>query len=477
MEGGCGNMANLVSTLGGLNLYTNPLMDISTDGQIIRAVNIDSSPYGAKDKRNGYGVFAAGTVSSRVDDLFSWIPDGSTTPWVYMNAGGSLFYSTAGTGPWTIAGNGTLTVGSHMGHSVLNNTLLISQGGGTTRYTTNGTSFIDAVAAPAGPAVEQYQNRIYITGTSARIDFSTTNDPTNWSTSGTSDSSFFIAPGAGVNHKIFKLADRLFIAKQSRNMFRWDGYALVDISTNLGPSSPLSYGSVESNGFWLNEKGIFTSNGDQPQLISNPIFRFFQNSNGSQIAGTSLGSAPSTVFYYDYFCAVGSMTDDFTNETVPNAIIKYNFQKNEWLNWSFADFPTALHSFRDSTGIPQMVFGNASGQVFQLGTQTSDNGKPIESIIEMMFDYGNPLQQKDWRILWGFFNPGCGAQIEVATSDTYIKENKKWQTIGPAKEGVVYYRFQGNRSRFLYVKITESSRDPAYDLYGIGIEADLVPIQ
>lgn len=472
-------MANLTSKLGGLNLYTNPLMDLSTDGQIIRAVNVDSSPYGAKNKRNGYGTLAAGSVSSRIDDLFSWTPDGGTSPWVYANAGGTLLYSKNGTGAWAVCSNGTLTSGSHVGYSVLNNTLIISQAGGTTRDTSTGTSFNDTALAPAGAYLEQYQNRIYITGTSSDLFYSVTNNGTNWSTTGTSDSSSIRIPGAGLPNKLFKLADRLFIPKQSRNMFRWDGYSLVDTSSNMGPSSPYSYGSVEDNGFWINEKGIFTSNGDQPQLISNPIYRFFNNSNGSQIQGTALGSAPATVFYYDYLCAVGSMTDDFTNETVPNAIIKYNFQKNEWLNWSFNDMPTSMHSYRDELGNPQMIFGNASGQVFQMqGTATSDNGQPIESIFEMMFDYGNPMLQKEWRILWGFFNPGCGATIQVATSDTYIKENKRWRTIGPAKEGVVFYRFnQGERARFLYVKITDSSRDPAYEAYGIGLDASIVPSQ
>ncbi len=124
------------------------------------------------------------------------------------------------------------------------------------------------------------------------------------------------------------------------------------------------------------------------------------------------------------------------------------------------------------------MFGNSTGQVFQLGTQTHDSGKPIESILELMFDFGNPIQEKEWRLLWGFFNPGCGAQIEVATSNTYIKEDKKWSVIGPAKEGVVYHHFQkGQRGRFLYVKITDNSKDPAYELYGIGLEANLVPIQ
>lgn len=479
MMAGCGfNMPAFTSNIPGLNLYTNPLMDLATDGQVLRAVNVDSTPFGAKNKRNGYTSFLGTPDNGTVLDLFSWRPDGGTAPYIYRNSGSLLYASAQGTGAWTICGNGTITPGSHIGRDVLNNTLTISQGGGTTRYTTDGINFTDTPIAPAGPFVEQFQNRIYITGTSDTLFYSTTNDPTNWNIAGTSDSSSFTIPGAGLPNKLFKLADRLHISKEARNIFRWDGFALVDTCTNLGLSSPYSYGSVESNGFWINEKGVFTSNGLQPQLISNPIFRFFNNTTGSQIAGTSFSKAPATVHYYDYLCAVGSMTDDLTNETVSNAIIKYNFQKNEFLNWSFADFPTSLHSYRDMNGIPQLIFGNASGQVFQMGTQTSDNGQPIESVIELMFDFGNPLLEKEWRILWGLFNPGCGAQVSVATSNTFIKENKKWQVIGPAREGVIYHRFQqGERGRFLYVKITDSSRDPAYQLYGVGLDATLVQSQ
>lgn len=477
-------MPQFTARLQGLNLYTNPLMDLGSDGQIIRAVNVDSSPFGAKNKRQGYGTFAAGALSNPPNTLFSWTPDGGGSQFVYAQDGNVLKYSQNGTGAWAIAGNGTISSSSTsvLGYTVLNNTLIVSTNGGTTRYTTDGVTFVDASGAPAGNFLEQYQNRVFIGGSSSTLTYSVTGDPTNWQTTGTSDSSSFTIPGAGRINKLFKLADRLFVSKEFRQLFRWDGFSLVDTASNLGPSSPYSYGSVENNGFWLNEKGIFTSAGAAPQLISNPIYRFFNNTTGSQIAGTSFGSAPAAIHYYDYFAAVGSMTDDFTDETVPNAIIKYNFQKNEFLNWSFADFPTTMHAYRDLNGVPQLLFGagvaGVAGTIFQLGTQTSDNGAPIESILELMFDFGNPLLQKDWRILWGFFNPGCGAQIEVATSDTYIKENKNWQTVGPAKEGVVYYRFRnGERGRFLFVKVTESSRDPAYICYGFGLEADLVSSQ
>lgn len=475
--------------LGGLNLYTNPLIHsfqnvaLQEDGQIIRAVNVDSFPYGAKIKRPGYGTYVAGSApnAGSATDLFSWTMDNGTQLYTYLNAGGTLYYSTQGTGAWTVCGNGTLTAGSHVGYSVLNNTLVISQNGGTTRHSTTGTSFSDTSGAPKGGYIEQYTNKIYIAGTGNVVSASVTGDPTNWATTGTSDGFTVTVPGAGLPNRLFKLNNRLMISKNYRQLFRWDGFTLTDMASSLGLSSPYSYGSVEDTGFWINQLGVMTSSGDQPTMISNSIQRFFYNPIGSAIAGTSFGSAIGVVHFYDYFVAVGSMTDDFTNETVPNAIIKYNFQKNEFLNYSFANFPQSIHSYKDASGSLQMIFGDSTGQTYQYGgTFTSDNGQPIESVLEVMYNFNMPHVKKEWRTFYGFFNPGCEGQIMGAISDTFIKEEKEWFDMGDIVEGVVEYRFQGplpTRGRFLYIKIIESSRNARFNYYGAAIDASPVPTQ
>lgn len=458
-------------TLGGLNLYTNPLSN--QDGQIIRAVNVDSLPYGAKTKRSGYGTYNS-SLGTQIVDLFTWRQEGGTAFWNYASAGGTLFYSTQGTSDWLPVGNGTLTSGSHIGYTVLNNTLVISQNGGTTRHSTNGTSFVDTDLAPAGEFLEQYQNRVYITGSSSDLFFSTTNDPTNWSTSGTSDSSSIVIPGAGDPNKIFKLNNRLIINKAQQNQFRWDGFSLLDMASSMGLSSPYSYGTVEDNGIYVNRLGINVSSGDHPTLVSNPIQPYFYNNTGSAIAGTSFDRAPGKVYRYDYLLAVGSMTDDITNTTVPNAIIKYNYQKNEFLNYSFSNFPTAFNVYRDINGVDQLLFGDNTGQVYQLGGQ-SDNGSPIEATLEMVFHFNAPHLQKHWKGMWVSFNPGCQAQIMVATSDSFTKENKNWITLGDASEGVKLFRFpSGLRSKILYVKIAESSKTAPFTFYGLTIDAQIV---
>jgi hypothetical protein len=458
-------------SIGGINLYTNPLSN--QDGQVIRAVNVDSVPFGAKSKRPGYTTYNS-SLTSPITDLFSWYQEQGTNFWNYAVSGGTLFYSYMGTQDWQVANNVTLTSGNHVGYAVLNNILTISQNAGTTRYSTDGTTFVDTPLAPAGEQLEQYQNRIYLTGTSADLFYSTSNDPTNWSTSGTSDSSSLVIPGAGNNNKLFKLNNRLMISKDYQNLFRWDGYALTDMASSMGITSPYSYGTVEDNGIFLNRLGIALSNGDHPVLVSNPIQPYFYNNTGSAIAGTSFDSAPGKVYRYDYYLAVGSMTDDLTNECVPNAVIKYNYLKNEFLNYSYYNFPTAFNIYKDVNGVQQLLFADSSGQVYQIGGMT-DNGKPIEAVLEQVFHHGNPNLEKHWKGIWLSFNPGCQAQIMIATSNTYIKEEKNWITLGGAKEGVNFYKIPaGTRSRILYLKIVESSTTQPFIYYGCSIEADVV---
>lgn len=461
--------------IGGINLYINPLFSGgATDGQLIRAVNVDSIPLGAKIKRPGYVSFLGTADGSQINTLSSWTQDNGTSSWLYRFSGTKLYYYDvgAGTGDWAICGNGTFT-GTHIGGAVLGNTLIIGDGVGSTRHTTNGTSFTNTTLAPAGEFFEQYQTRIYIGGTSSTLFYSTTGDATNWVTSGTSDSSSLPIPGAGKINKVFKLGDRLHIGKAGGNIFRWDGFSLVDTSTTLNMTSSYSYGSIEDSGLYINRNGVYMDDISGPQIISNPISRFIFNESNTGMAGTAFDAAPGVVYKYDYFLAVGSTRDDLTNEPLNNGIFKYNVLKNEWLTYQFANNPKALHSYKDNVGSQQLVFGDTNGQCYLYGgTALSDNGVPIAAVIELFFDFQTPQFDKDWRWLWAFFNPGCEAQIQFACANTFIKGKKIWQDLGDFDATVGAYRFPtGSRSKFLFIRIKESSSASRFDNYGIALSA------
>lgn len=464
-----------VTSLGGLNTYLSPML--KGDGELIRGVNVDSFPYGSKTKRSGYISYLGTPDTSQVNTLFNWTKNDGTTLFNYRASGTKLYYSLQGTGAWTVAGNGTIASGAHIGYAVLDDTLILCDGAGSTRHTTNGTTFTDTVLAPVAVDLAQYQGRIYALGTSSTAFYSVTNDATNWQTSGTSDSSSFTIPGAGKLTRGFVVADRLIFNKNSGLQYRWDGFSLVDTGTKLAPSSPYSVAESEGFYFWLNRLGYFGYGGNRPKIISNSIQRQIYNDAGSAISGTVFDNAPAVEHRYKYLCSVGSVTDDFTSETISNCIQKYDYQKNEWLNDSFAHRPTAWLSYKDASGNQQLIFGDSSGQCYQMaGTAISDAGVPIASVLEFVHHGGVPQFEKKWDWFTGFFNPGNEAKVQVAVGDTFTRSTLKWMEVGDCSDGVAEFRFpSGTRGRFLFVKIYESSRENRFTFYGYDVQAQIIP--
>jgi hypothetical protein len=455
----------------GINTYINPLLQ---DGGLIHAVNVNTFPYGAKTKRSGYSTFLGTPDTAQVNSLFVFDKNNGTQLFLYRASGSSLYHSIQGTGAWTLSGNGTITNGAHFGRAVLDDTLIGGDGAGSTRHTTNGTSFTNTTLAPISEFFEQYQGRIYAAGTSSTLFYSTTNDATNWNTSGTSDSSSFTVPGAGKLGKIFKNSDKLVITKNSGLMYKWDGFSLIDMATRYGPSSPYSIGESEDYRFFVNQYGHYGYGGGKPQILSNAVQRQFYNDKNTGIAGTAFTTIPSVCHQYDYLASVGTITDDFTSRQIPNAIIKYDFQKNEYLNWSFANKPTALLSYKDINSVQQLIFGDASGQVYKMDTSTTDNGQAIEAEMVFVFTYGSPEYEKKWNWWRGIFNPGCQAKVQVACANTYTYSTLKWKELGDCSDGVCEYRFpSGSQSRLLFVRIYESSKTSKFAYYGCSIDAEI----
>lgn len=469
----------------GINLYINPLTIIDSDESggvdLLRAVNVDSYPYGAKTKRQGYVTHLGTADGSAVNSLFTFAKNDGTTLFLYRASGSSLYYSLQGTGAWTLAGNGTISPGRHVGYAILDNTLIVGDGVGSTRHTTNGTAFTNTTLAPIGEFFAEYQRRIYVSGTSSNLFYSTAQDATNWNTSGTSDSSSLFIPSGGKLSALFKNNDRLIITKNSKTMYKWDGFALVDMATDKGPTSPYSIGKEGGQGFvpYLNRDGIAAYSGVLPSLISNPIQPIIYNNSGSAVAGGTFNTAPGVIHRNNYFLAVGTTTDDIARATINNCIIKYDMQKNEFLTWSFANNPTALHSYTDINGDNQLIFGDSSGQCYLLsGTATTDNGSPIEGLLEFVLHLNTPELEKKWNELWMFFNPGCQAQIQIGLSDSFTPQNINWVDIGDARDGVVDYRFpQGSRSRLLFVRVKEYSTTTPFRFYGVSLDMDLIGVR
>jgi len=458
-----------VFQIGGINLKVNPMLQNA--GDLLQCVNMEDDMIGAKKKRPGYNTYLA-SLGLPIDSLFSWRTNVGTQFWNYASAGGSLFYSKQGTGAWTVCGDGTITAGERVGCADIQGTLLaVGDGVTDTRYSTNGTSFTTLAGCPASNQLINYHDRLYALGTIA-AHFATGGTPTDWTT----DSSSIDIPGGGAPRCMFKVADRAIMTKDTCNMFRWDDYSLTDLATDMGPSSPVSIGNIEDYKIYLTRLGYVGYGGSSPQLISNPIEKQIYNDVGSGIQGTVFDTAPGVCYRYDYLCAVGTVTDDLTGETINNCIHKYNFQQDEWSNWNFANLPTAFGTYLDQNSNKQLIFGDATGQCYTYGgTNTSDNGVAISAAMAGVLHFDAPEIDKQFNYINVFANPGCEADFQVAIGDTFTNASKNWVSIGDFHDGVAEFRFPGgSEGKLLFWKVIESSTDARFQQFGFTVNYDLI---
>lgn len=488
----------------GVYTYQNILQ---LDGQIIHALNVYSPGEGFIAKRAGYGTLGS-NLGARVQNLFSYSQQNDTTIYTYAAAGSLLYYSYQGTQDWLVAGNGTIADGNNVGHAVLNNTLIIGDGAGSTRHTANGSVFTNTTLAPVAQYLQQYHNRIYVTdGTSSVVTYSSYGSADNWSISLPADSSSFVAPGECATKNMFVAGDRLQITKGRENILNWDDSSLVDSQTKYGPISPWSLANIDEEYYYLNQMGIFKHDGANRTLISNAVQNQFYNRQNTGITVDALGSAPATCHIWDYLVAVGTITDPVVGRAIPNAIIKYDSLRNLFHNWSFAHPPTSFMSYLDYQNQWQLAFGDTTGQVYQMDqTTTSDNGSPIQTDVVMVFTYASQAQvatgttisavsgstyEKLWRWIRLFFNPGDEVNIQFAFSNTLTYQHLRWSEAintnrragdyHQVSDGVVEIRFPNDpinspRSRFLFVRIYDNSDSSQWVYQGCQIDAEPVMI-
>jgi hypothetical protein len=465
-----------VLNLAGKQLRISPFL--TNPGDMTKCVNVDGDYVGGKTKRSGYDKFLGTANGSAVLDLFSWTKADGTSTFVYRNSGGILYYWDAGIGTatsWTVCGGGTITAGNHIGQTVLAETLVVDQAGGSYQSSTSGTSFGTVALSPPGEHLATYQNRVYVGGTLSTLFYSASGSGTDWATTGTSDSSSLTIPGPGKINKVRVLNDRVVVNKTSGLVYRWDGYALRRLPTNKGLSSPYSVGEVEGFSFELNRDGIYGFNGEKPEIVSNAIRSQIYNKAGGGITGATFDTAPGAMNRYDYLLSVGDTTDGMGN-SITNTVIKYDYQLNQFSDYSFAHKPTAWTTYKDNAGNLQLIFGDANGQCYKLsGTATSDDGTPIEVGMEGVLTFGEPSERKLFKQMRVFASPGCGAKVQVAVTDSFTLSRRNWISVGDFNDGVAELRFPSSTAGYMLAwRIHEKSDESPFTVYGFAIELDLI---
>ena len=167
-----------VYNLGELQLKVSPFLQ--QKGSLLRSLNAERDSIGAYTKRPGYDTYLGTPDNDQVNTLFSWTKNDGTTLYTYRYSGSVLYYSTQGTGDWTVCGAGTFTPDSKIGYTSYDDVMIVGDGTAVTRHTTTGTSFTTTSGAPLSSQFVEYQGRIYSgrgtanAGTDTNLFYSTT---------------------------------------------------------------------------------------------------------------------------------------------------------------------------------------------------------------------------------------------------------------------------------------------------------------
>lgn len=461
-----------ITTFRGVKQNLSPLNH--TDGDLLVCQNLDSYPIGAKTKRCGYTTYL-GTLPNRVNSLFSWQKPSTGDLFLYAASNNGLYHSIEGTGDWTISGNGTITsVIPGVGHASLDDYLIIGDGAGSTRHTTNGTSFTNTTLAPVGNKMCEFNQRIYIGGTNNYLYASELGSAAGWDTTTTNPSFSEPITGRGTISAVRNVNGEVLTTKSGGAMVHFDGYQKYQNPSSMGPISPWSMDEYNGIWFWINRDGMIAHD-TYPKVISRPVQDLFYSNFGTGVSYSYLQSGPGVVYKDDYMVSVANITSQLVPETVNDMVIKYNVPSNEFSWYKYAVRPYAFHRFIDRSGNEQLLFGeNNSGQVYiRSGTATSDNGTAITARMMGFLDFGDPKKEKIVKEVAALTSPGCGATLQIAMSNTLDLNSLNWHTFPDLHSGYTAYSPpKPLRGRYCFYRLTESSTDKPFTFYSLMFDID-----
>lgn len=355
-------------------------------GEWKKIINWDLDKKGCLTKRKGYASKLNVPADSEILSLIPFEID-STRKLIMINATGNLYVADPVVdSDWGTAILTGLNTSARWTSTVLHDssgTGYMILGNGIEVYKTSDASTFSSVSgAPLAKYWTTFQERVFGAGVPADKDvlhWSSIGDLTNWSAVSPSDSSSLNIDkhSGGTIQGIRTINDRVVIWKQDR-IKRYDEEYLRTVRASSGLDAPYSISEVDGIAFTLDRNAIRMYDGNSPIEISEKISDLidgvsFSDSNKERIHGE--------VFKEKYYLSVGDITDEDSN-TISNAWIVYDYNKNAFWLYSLDTQATALTKLMCSDGVERLYFGSTNGQVYQMFSGDTDNGVEVEAMLE-----------------------------------------------------------------------------------------------
>jgi general stress protein 26 len=158
--------------------------------------------------------------------------------------------------------------------------------------------------------------------------------------------------------------------------------------SSWGTEAPYSLAEIDGQIFSYDREGIRIYNGSYPVLSS---FYIQDLIDGMSNSSANLERRFGLAYKDRYFLNAGNITDE-DGKTISNAMIVYDYLKNMFTIYSFADVMTAGTKVIDKNGDEIVIFGDSSGQCYKMFTGDVDDDTNIEMKLESHIFYPQGIE-------------------------------------------------------------------------------------
>lgn len=332
------------------------------------------------------------------------------------------------------------------------------------KATTDGSSWgsssaLDTANMPNGKYIKVYKDQVCIAGVSGSPNSVYISSPVNitgnsisW-TSGNRE--IVINPEDGEQITALGEVSGVLLVFKEQSMFRWNNQSTeADTLVSVGCSSQESVTNCGQGVLsFFNQKGIWLTSGDYPQLISRKVQEWIDGMNPSYY--TEVSSIGDEEYLY---VSIGDCT--VQDRTFTNVVIRYSMNTREFSIFSYSKKFSKFSSFKTSTAF-QLVGGTTDSAVYQIESSSeNDAGDPISYEIQSHeIDFGSRSIKKEIsESIVGIFKGLNSAviQVLVGVEDQEID----WQHLGTNSKQIQIIDTEdqvllGNYFKFRITGVTE----------------------
>jgi len=411
-------------------------------------------------------------ASSNILGLYEFRDSGSGSNNQMITVNSTTLYYLSG-GTWTSKRSG-LTSGSQAEFTtyldyvfMVNGTeaTAIWDGNPSNSFVTTG----NASSAPIGKYIENFRNRVWISGNSSYPDrvyysslpSSVSTPVITWDTDVATGQWLDVSPSDGENITWLKRSKKALLVFKNNHIYRI--YSINDSEPDplidVGTYSGRSVVEAKDGTYFHHPSGFYRYNDGQVSEISKPIQDIVDNitlANYSKICGWQDGD--------HVYWSVGNITAN--GVTVNNVVVRYTISSKTWTRYSYPQQFLCASPYNDGSNLYHLV-GDNDGNVLKVNSGNTDNGTSIsyDLIHRWMTLDGLISTEKHISELSFEHDGGTGTNIstQIQNDLTHI-----WQPLGQLDSSDTLLSTDIRARRFR-IRLTGSSSGESFTYRGFEI--------